>query len=76
MSIYLEGEVDVFRLACGSEYETITHLLLDCVARDFWRKSPLCIDNQDQKELDFGAWCHGFLEGIGEEECGLFMTLL
>ena len=78
MNLYKRGvEVDVYCPICGNDYETTTHIFLDCeLAMDYWRKSPFRLSTCKRKEKDFGAWCHGFINMIDADQSGLFVTLI
>jgi len=70
-------EIDVFCPVCGNDYETTTHIFLDCdLAVEYWSKSPFRFGTRDRTELDFGAWCHDTIKLLDKDQCGLLATLL
>jgi len=78
VNLYKRGiEIDVICPICGNDYETLTHILLDCdFARDFWRKSPFRLCTSNRRLCEFGAWCHDMLSVLDEDQSGLLVTLI
>jgi len=78
VNLYKRGiETDVFCPVCGAEYETPSHIFLDCdFATDFWRKSPFRLCTNSRRQRDFGAWCHEMLSVLDADQSGLLITLI
>ena len=69
--------IDVYCPVCGNDYETTTHIFLDCeLASEYWAKSPFRMCTKDRKEKDFGAWCHSTIKELDDDQRGLLVTLL
>ena len=69
--------IDVHCPVCGNDYETTTHIFLDCeLTMEYWAKSPFQFSIKDRNEKDFGAWCHGTIKSLDDDQCGLLVTLL
>jgi len=78
VNLYKRGiEIDVICPVCGGDYETPTHILLDCdFATDFWGKSPFRLCTSNRRQRNFGAWCHDMLSVLNDDQSGLLVTLI
>ena len=69
--------VDVYCPLCSEDYETQTHIFLDCrVAKEVWAKSPFRLNICERSQRNFEAWFFHLCDAFDDETRGLFITLL